>query len=326
MSFIPHVISTKNVTVYVDGQQHIVPTGTAQYDLVIKAIEAGDVQGVKDAVEVRKAVVNMSQGKIELDGTVLKYDGRPLHGALVDRILSIVKEAGNAAPLLSFLDNLMQNPSHRAVTELYGFMGACNLPITYDGHFLAYKKVRSDYTSVHDGVTKNNIGMIVEMPRNSVNDNKEETCSTGLHFCSESYLTHFGGDRIVVCKINPRDVVSIPTDYNNAKGRACRYEIVGELNVEGRKLIEKLSANFDTKFVAPTTVDVDVKDAPLAPTAGLAKKQTVVGQGSLTDQQVRNIRQALSEGWPIATIAKTYGTSERTVGRIKKGETYTHVV
>lgn len=328
MSFIPHVISSKNVTVYVDGEQHIVPTGTPQYDLVIKAIEAGDVQGVKDAVEVRQAVVKLSQGKIELDGTVLKYDGRPLHGALVSRILTVVKEAGNAAPLLLFLDNLMQNPSHRAITELYGFMDACDLPITTDGHFLAYKKVKADYTSVHDGKTKNNIGLVVEMPRNSVNDNKDETCSTGLHFCSESYLSHFGGSRIVVVKINPADVVSIPTDYNNAKGRACRYLVVGELSYNGdggRSDIEKLVANFDTKFDTKATPAAPAAPAPLAPTSGLAAKQSTVGQGTLTDQQVRDIRQGLSEGWPLSTIAKTYGTSARTVARIRDGETYTHV-
>jgi hypothetical protein len=52
-----------------------------------------------------------------------------------------------------------------------------------------------------------------------------------LHFCSQEYLPHFGGSdsRVVIVKINPRDVVSIPTDYNNAKGRACRYEVIGEV-------------------------------------------------------------------------------------------------
>lgn len=332
MSFIPHVISSKNVTVYVDGQQHIVPTGTPQYDLVLKAIEAGDVQGVKDAVEVRQAVVKMSQGKIELDGTVLKYDGRPLHGALVSRILTVVKEAGNAAPLLLFLDNLMQNPSNRAVTELYGFMEKNDLPITVDGHFLAYKKVNADYTSIHDGKTDNSIGAKPSMPRNAVNDNKDETCSTGLHFCSKSYLPHFGrhsGNRVVVVKINPADVVSIPTDYNDAKGRACTYEIVGEVTNDTDGGFDELSANFDTTFVKQAPVApaplADVKKAPLAPTAGLAAKQTVVGQGTLTDQQVRDIRQALDENWPLSTIAKTYGTSARTVARIRDGETYTNV-
>jgi hypothetical protein len=77
----------------------------------------------------------------------------------------------------------------------------------------------------------NSVGKIVEMERNEVDDNKDNTCSSGLHFCSESYLKSFGGSRTVIVKINPRDVVSIPTEYDNAKGRACRYEVVGEVGV-----------------------------------------------------------------------------------------------
>jgi hypothetical protein len=116
------------------------------------------------------------------------------------------------------------------------------LPITPDGHFLAYKKVRNDFLDIHSGTMDNSVGQIVEMERHEVNDNKDETCSTGLHFCGMSYLNHFGGSdsRTVIVKINPADVVSIPSDYNNAKGRACRYEVIGELNV-----------NPEDAFVAP---------------------------------------------------------------------------
>jgi hypothetical protein len=35
----------------------------------------------------------------------------------------------------------------------------------------------------------------------------------------------------MIVKVNPRDVVSIPSDYNDSKGRTCRYEVVGELGV-----------------------------------------------------------------------------------------------
>jgi hypothetical protein len=69
------------------------------------------------------------------------------------------------------------------------------------------------------------------MERNQVNDNKDVTCSAGLHFCSQGYLGHFSGERVMILKINPRDVVSIPTDYNNTKGRCARYEVVGEVGV-----------------------------------------------------------------------------------------------
>jgi hypothetical protein len=36
----------------------------------------------------------------------------------------------------------------------------------------------------------------------------------------------------MILKINPRDVVSIPSDYNNSKGRTCRYEVIDELAVD----------------------------------------------------------------------------------------------
>jgi hypothetical protein len=36
----------------------------------------------------------------------------------------------------------------------------------------------------------------------------------------------------MILKINPRDVVSIPVDYNDSKGRCCRYEVIGELGAE----------------------------------------------------------------------------------------------
>ena len=38
-----------------------------------------------------------------------------------------------------------------------------------------------------------------------------------------------GGDQVVVCKVNPRDVVSVPTDSNFGKLRVCRYEVVSVL-------------------------------------------------------------------------------------------------
>jgi len=68
------------------------------------------------------------------------------------------------------------------------------------------------------------------MERNSVDDNPNNTCSTGLHFCSLEYLKGFWGTsgHTMIIKINPMDVVSIPVDYDNSKGRCCRYVVVDE--------------------------------------------------------------------------------------------------
>jgi hypothetical protein len=65
------------------------------------------------------------------------------------------------------------------------------------------------------------------MPRNMVNDNPNKTCSVGLHFASLEYIRGFhGGNPIVLVEIDPADVVSIPVDYNNQKGRCCKYKVI----------------------------------------------------------------------------------------------------
>jgi signal peptidase I len=124
----------------------------------------------------------------------------------------------------------MSNPSRAAVSELYDWLEKTSLPITEDGDFLAYKKVRDDYRDFHTGTWDNSVGRILTMPRNQVDDERDRHCSTGLHFCSLSYLPryHGGRGRVMIVKINPGDVVSIPSDYDYAKGRTCGYQVIGE--------------------------------------------------------------------------------------------------
>jgi hypothetical protein len=168
---------------------------------------------------------------VSIQGETLFWKGRELHSTLAVKMIDMLKEGFPIEPMVNFMENLYQNPSKRAVDELYGFLEKGNLPITPDGHFLAYKKVRDNYFDCHSGTMDNSVGQVVEMERFDVDDNKDNTCSTGLHFCSKEYLASFGGARTMIVKINPRDVVSIPSDYNASKGRACRYEVIGELNV-----------------------------------------------------------------------------------------------
>ena len=89
--------------------------------------------------------------------------------------------------------------------------------------------------------------------------------------------------------------------------------------------LKDTQASAQTLPKTPAPLVADVKTAPLTKTAGLAGKQTAVGQGTLSDQNVRDIRSMLKDNWSIASIAKAIGTSTRTVARIRDGETYTHV-
>jgi hypothetical protein len=228
----PFLIQGNNIVVVIGNKSHTISKTHITYNKVLEAIKAQDWDLVKDTIEPKKVVLNYGQGNISVQGETLYWKGKELHNTMTSRVISMLQDGFPVEPMVNFMENLYANPSKRAVDELYGFLEKNQLPITPDGHFLAYKKVRANYFDVHSGTMDNSVGKIVEMARNEVDDNKDRTCSSGLHFCGMSYLNHFGGERIMIVKINPADVVSIPTDYNEAKGRACRYEVIGELNAE----------------------------------------------------------------------------------------------
>lgn len=169
---------------------------------------------------------------VRIENNVVYLNDEPLENELTRRMIEMLHQNFDIEPLMKFLCNLQNNPSKTAVSELYQFLEHGRLPITPDGHFIAYKRVRNDYTDCYTGTEDNSIGRTLSMDRNKVDDNRNNTCSTGYHFCSRQYLPHFGnssGNRTMMVKINPRDVVSIPADYNNTKGRCCKYHVIGEL-------------------------------------------------------------------------------------------------
>jgi hypothetical protein len=264
----PYLVQGTNVVVVIDNKPHTISKTHITYQKVVDAIKAGDWEAVKNTIDPQKVVVNYGQGNVAVQGDKLFWKGEEMHGTIVTRMIAMLQEGFSIEPLVLFMENLMGNPSFRAVNELYGFLEKNNLPITPDGHFLAYKKVRENYKDVHSGTFDNSVGKVCEMERNKVNDNKEQTCSTGLHFCSEGYLGHFGGERVMILKINPADVVSIPTDYNNSKGRCCRYEVIGEVGH---------NPNDKEEFTSP--VQSNANSMKPAPVAGVQTGGAKTGSG-----------------------------------------------
>lgn len=231
----PYIMTPTTVSVFVSGKPYSIDNTHPNFQRVRDSIRDKRFDEIPELCNPVIRIKKFFNDRVTIDETgKIEIDGFPLHGVLAARVDDMIATGHDAFPLINFLANLRQNPANHAVEELYLFLEAGQLPITEDGHFLAYKSVRSDYGSIYDnGQTMNKPGMVVEMQRNAVDDARQRTCSHGLHFCSRAYLPHYGyGDngKVVIVKINPRDVVSIPSDYNNTKGRTCRYEVVGELN------------------------------------------------------------------------------------------------
>lgn len=247
MSKINFILGGDSITVFLDGNSYTINKQAHTYEIVLKAVREGNVNALRDAVNIRQGIVNSlvksGGSKVRIEEDAIYYGDREVSGLIASRIFEMLRLGLSVKPMVAFLENIMENSSKRAVDELFGFIDACRLPITPDGHFLAYKRVRANYFDVHSGTMDNSVGKILEMPRNAVDEDKNRTCSAGLHFCSYDYLAHFGGERIMVLKINPKDVVAIPADYNNSKGRTCRYEVVDELPLNEYRMPERTITN-----------------------------------------------------------------------------------
>ena len=165
----------------------------------------------------------------------MRIDGEETPEFLQDKIFAFMELGINYDYLAEFWRNLRDNPSFRARRDLYAFLNKNGHPITENGCFLAYKKVRANYTDSYSGKFDNSIGTVVEMEREQVDDDPTRICSTGLHVANLNYAKSFGGERLVVCEVNPKDVVAIPVDYNQEKMRVCCYKVVSDFE----ELIEK---------------------------------------------------------------------------------------
>lgn len=264
MQPIPFILQGKNIVVFIGGQPTTVTESHLNYDKLRDAIKAGDWAAVPALVAVRKTLSAYTYGRVSISDNDILFDGKPIHNALSSRMLNAFKEGFPIDHFSRFMENLDANPSYRARNELVGFLDACELPITDDGCFMAYKKIRADWKDCYSGTIDNRIGQKPTMARRDVNEDPNQTCSAGLHVCSYSYLSSYSGERIVAVKIDPADVVSCPVDYNNSKLRVCAYEVVEELAFEAAQKNDALSAgpSVVTGF-APTKRPADYFSKPL---------------------------------------------------------------
>lgn len=257
------ITGSGKICAVINGQSYTIANDHPKYNQAIESVRAKNWDAFVDLVNISKQVEKYVTSGVAINDGAITYNGEIIHNTLTKRIISFMGQELPFEPLVKFLGNLMENPSKRAVDELYDFLEAGELPITEDGCFLAFKNVRSDYKDIHSGTFDNSVGKVCEMPRNRVCDNKDQTCSSGLHFCSIAYLPNFtdtNDGKTMILKINPKDVVSIPADYNNTKGRCCKYEVIAEYKEDWRSKIDRGESGWDSGLYSSDGGEYEMED------------------------------------------------------------------
>lgn len=222
--------SNKFISITIGRDTYNADNDHPNFQEALEACIKGNIHRALELINIKKGITSYVNGNIEIKDDRLLYKGIELRTGLTTRIINAMTAGEEFKFFLPFLENLMENPSRKAVTRLFDFLVANDIEITEDGHFLAWKYVREDYKDVHTGTMDNSPGTEVRVNRWEVDENDNVTCSHGLHVCSKSYLQHMGsGKRVVKVKVHPKDVVSIPVDYNDAKMRTCGYVVLEDV-------------------------------------------------------------------------------------------------
>lgn len=248
---INYLITDCNITVNYDGQTHIVARADALADKLIDAIKQERIDDIPDLVSASKRVESFGKGNFVVKDGQIFVNGVLAPPVLGNKIVQFSNEGLPYKPLVKFAENLQKNPSFRAVNELFAFLEKNDHPITENGCFIAYKKVRQDFLDGHTGTIDNSVGNVVEMPRNQVNEDPTQTCSYGLHVANWDYANNVysagPNSNMLEVEVNPADVVAVPVDYDQAKMRVCKYVVLGVVDQEnsGSPLRVTNAQNYD---------------------------------------------------------------------------------
>jgi hypothetical protein len=238
-----------NIVVFVAGSTpQVASQSHPNYDRIVQGALAGDesiIELFDIAATAAQKFSRLSERVTTANGR-LYLDGEEVDNALANQVLRFLDEGvEDWKPLVAFFENVQANPNEHSREQLYEWLSRRDFTITEKGLIVGYKGVQTvedGYLSIHSGKAivdgevvegriPTNLGSIIEMPRSEVHWDPSAGCSTGLHIGSFDYAQGFAQGAVLEVHVNPRDVVSVPTDSDAAKVRCCRYEIVAEIEV-----------------------------------------------------------------------------------------------
>lgn len=246
------------LTVFEDGEVHVIHSDHKMFNKAFDAARAGE--SVKSLINLENAAreefLKFNYDFDIRDSNVWFRPGSEWHKLEADisgRILTLLERGESFKGLANFVRRVFENPSHNSRTQFFSWIDGKNFNINPDGSVHMFKAVcraGDEYESIHSGTNAvaifkedgevveiesgcvpQGLGDIVVMTRSFVDDNVNNTCSTGLHVSTYGYAREFGGrsSPILMVEVGPENVVSVPDEYGAEKVRVSEYLIVSEV-------------------------------------------------------------------------------------------------
>jgi hypothetical protein len=240
----------ESLTVFTPSGAPIVATGDhPQFAEILEGAQSdAPIDDLRNLADLSNAVAQrfeaLSERVAVAHGRVF-FDGDEVDSTITQQIVRCLDDpsVGDWKPLVLFMENVAANPNEHSREQLFDWLRDREFTITSNGCFIAYKGVYNrdeddgyPYQSSsrgeaivngerYTGQIPNGVGVTVEMPRGEVQHNPAAGCSTGLHVGTYKYAQVYALGALLTVLVNPRDVVSVPTDCNAEKMRVCRYVV-----------------------------------------------------------------------------------------------------
>jgi len=219
-----YVLTDSVISFFHAGQSYSTSKSNPMFDTVVKSLKNGDIATAVQLCNIANAIEISSDGIIKNEGGTLKHNGVDLHETCQEYILRNMHKGENAIKFaVNFLARCKLNPNQDSIKQLWNFIRANEFIIFPTGEFLAYKFIRENLKDDWSNTFDNSVGSVVEMPRNEVVFDPEQTCQKGLHLCRYEFCQT--RPNIIEAKCCPSNVCSVPVDYDGAKLRCCKYEV-----------------------------------------------------------------------------------------------------
>lgn len=243
------------LTVFHDGQARVASDTHPYWAEILQRVTVDDDPSALALFDLTEVVADKFQRLSERvtahSGRVF-FDGDEVDNSLTRKVVEFLNQkVDDWKPLVAFMEKVFTNPEVHSREQLFDFLAHNEFSITSEGDIVGYKGLYSDgygygddkpegweshsYRSAHrgtdtvtvDGVANTgyvwqSVGSVVEMARSAVMHDPSTGCSHGLHIANFEYARGYG-DVTARVSVNPRDVVSVPTEHQWQKVRACRY-------------------------------------------------------------------------------------------------------
>jgi hypothetical protein len=272
----------KNLVVVVDGDMYVADEQHPLFDTLVAKAVAGDESVVNDfdaSVAAATKFENLSERVSVANGRVY-FDGDELDDVYADQIIEFLEaDVEDWKPLVKFYEKALSNIEAHTRENLARWIESVKahdgsgLTINDDGDIVGYKGVTADLKSIRsgpgivngevvDGHLDNSPGNVVEMQRSKVEHNPQVGCSVGLHVGTWEYAKGFSQGPVLEVTVNPRDVVSVPTDCGGQKMRVARYKVVQVLDNPYNTPVRPVEDFYDEDDYADYDDDYDWAEFP----------------------------------------------------------------